>query len=297
VARTNERRTASGTGAGQHRQADQVGENGRVLRTLALVAVTLGLAALTAGACLLSYDSVHALALDANVRSSLARIYPFIGDATLVVAGCSVLALRGAGLVSRVYAWLCFVVLLAALAASDVAHAAAMTVPKKTAEITAAVLPWVLVLLVFGLLLALLRHLRRRRPSHRASGAAQTAPLAVVALAPADGPTSPVTPAQKAPVAPTDPTVPIAAIPGVSGGVPAGAAGLAGLAGLVDDAAPRPPPNRPRVQEAPFRALPFRALPFRALPFRALPGRAPPGRAPPLWLTRPLVTTLVRCRG
>jgi hypothetical protein len=232
VARTNERRAAGAASAGQHRHADPGFENGRVLRTLALVAVGVGLAALTAGACLISYDSVHALALQAGVSDSLARVYPVIGDATLVVAGCSVLALRGAGLVSKVYAWLVFMVLLAALAASDVAHAASMSIPKKTAEITAAVLPWALVLLAFGLLLALLRHVKRRRPSHRATGpvaagaagAAGTAGAAGAGTAAAAiAPSASVSPGVYAglgtaagpakPVAPTDPTVPSNAVP------------------------------------------------------------------------------------
>ncbi len=61
------------------------------------VAVAVGLAALTAAACVLSYSSVHHFAMQAGVSASLARIYPLIFDAMLAVAGCSVLALRGAG--------------------------------------------------------------------------------------------------------------------------------------------------------------------------------------------------------
>ena len=88
---------------------------GRVLRILALIAVAVGLAALTAAACVLSYSSVHHLAIQAGVHGRLASVYPLIFDAILVVAGCSVLALRGAGLVSRLYSWLCMLVLLAGI--------------------------------------------------------------------------------------------------------------------------------------------------------------------------------------
>ncbi len=105
---------------GQHRRVESQGENGgRVLRLLALIAVAGGVIALTAGACVLSYTSVHDFALHAGVSGSLAKIYPGIADAMLVIAGCAVLALRGAGLISKIYAWLCFIMLLAAIAAGS----------------------------------------------------------------------------------------------------------------------------------------------------------------------------------
>jgi hypothetical protein len=151
------------------------GENGRALRTLALVAVVVGLIALTAAACVLSYSSVHDFALRAGISPSLARIYPDICDAMLVMAGCSVLALRGAGLLSKLYGWLCFIGLLGALAASSTVHEAGLNVPLRAAEITAAVFPWALVLVAFGLLLTLLRHARRRRQAQRASSTAADA--------------------------------------------------------------------------------------------------------------------------
>jgi hypothetical protein len=140
---------------------------GQVLRVLALIAVAVGLAALTAAACVLSYSSVHHLAIQAGVHGRLASIYPIIFDALLVVAGCSVLALRGAGLVSRVYSWLCVLVLLAALAAGGALHAAAVKVPHKLAAVVAAIVPWALVLIGFGLLVAMLRYGRLRRLAKR----------------------------------------------------------------------------------------------------------------------------------
>jgi hypothetical protein len=132
----------------------------------------IGLVALTTAACVLSYSSVHDFALSAGISRPLARIYPDIGDAMLVMAGCSVLALRGAGLLSKVYGWLSFILLLGALAASSVMREAGFNMPLRAAEITAAVFPWALVLVAFGLLLALLRHARRRRQAHRANSAA-----------------------------------------------------------------------------------------------------------------------------
>jgi hypothetical protein len=138
-----------------------------VLRVLALIAVAVGLTALTAAACVLSYSSVHYLATQAGVHGRLARIYPLIFDAVLVVAGCSVLALRGAGLVSRLYSWLCLLVLLSALAAGGALHAAAVKIPHKLAAVVAAIVPWALVLIAFGLLIALLRYARLRRLGKR----------------------------------------------------------------------------------------------------------------------------------
>ena len=142
-------------------------ESGRALRLLALIAVAGGLAALTAAACTLSYASIHHLAIDAGVSRRLAAIYPLIFDALLVIAGCALLALRGAGLPSKVYAWFCLLLLLGALAAGSAARAAAIHIPHRRAEIVAAVVPWALVLIGFGLLLALLRYARIRRLGRR----------------------------------------------------------------------------------------------------------------------------------
>jgi hypothetical protein len=167
---------------------------GRALRLLALIAVAIGLAALTAAACTLSYSSIHHLAIDAGVSRRLAAIYPFIFDALLVIAGCAVLALRGAGPLSKIYAWFCLLVLLSALAAGGAAHAAAIHIPHRLAGIVAAIVPWALVLIGFGLLLALLRYARIRRqgrslrrangPTASASQDADTAePSEVVVIA------------------------------------------------------------------------------------------------------------------
>ncbi len=138
-------------------------DSGRALRLLGLVAVAVGLAALTAAACALSYSSIHHLATAAGVSPKLASIYPLIFDALLVIAGCSVLALRGAGLVSRIYGWFCLLVLLGGLAAGGAVHAAAIRIPRRLAGVVAAVVPWAIVLIGFGLLLALLRYARLRR--------------------------------------------------------------------------------------------------------------------------------------
>jgi Protein of unknown function (DUF2637) len=135
----------------------------RGLRLLALAAVVVGVLLLMAAAFVLSYPGIHAVALSAGISPRFARIYPVIFDAMLVVTCAAVLALRGAGLPSRCYAWLTMLILLAAAAGADTLHATAAKLPHKPAAATAAILPWALVLLGFGLLLSMLRQARLRR--------------------------------------------------------------------------------------------------------------------------------------
>jgi uncharacterized membrane protein YgcG len=134
-----------------------------VLRGLALWAVAAGVVVLAAAAFVLSYPGIHAVALHAGVSRSLARIYPVIFDAMLVIACAAVLSLRGAGLVSRCYAWLSLLVLLAAAAGADTLHSTGTRLPHRQAAAAAAIIPWALLLIGFGLLLAMLRHARLRR--------------------------------------------------------------------------------------------------------------------------------------
>ncbi len=232
---------------------------GRVLRVLALIAVAIGLAAVTAAACALSYSSIHYLATAASVSPRLARLYPLIFDALLVLAGCSVLALRGAGLVSRVYSWLCLLVLLAALAGGGAVRAAAVKVPHRLAGILAAVIPWALVLIGFGLLLALLRYARIRRLGQQPAEAGQDgepAELVVIgsATAPPDraaGPAALVPGFTKTPATPGSPGQPAVTRTGGS-------------------------PEAPTAPQAPVPAAPARATPVAAAPEWATPVPASP---------------------
>jgi len=75
------------------------------LRAAALAAVALGVMLLAAAAFVLSYEGIHHIALRAGVSPELAKLYPIIFDVMLVVAGAAALALRGAGLWARCYAW------------------------------------------------------------------------------------------------------------------------------------------------------------------------------------------------
>ena len=135
----------------------------RTLRLVALIAAIAGVILLAALAFALSYGGIHALARQAGMSAGMARLFPIIFDAMLVVSCVAVLLLRGAGWWRRGYAWLITLVLLAAVAAGDAVHAAGTHLPHRPAAITAAVLPWVLLLLAFSLLLSMLRQFRHHR--------------------------------------------------------------------------------------------------------------------------------------
>ena len=138
-------------------------DNHSGLRLLALAAVAAGVILLAAAAFVLSYSGIHAVALSAGVSPRLAKLYPLIFDAMLVVACAAVLALRSAGLPSRTYAWLSMLALLAAAAAADALNATGVKLPHRPTAAVIAILPWALVLIGFGLLLCMLRHARQRR--------------------------------------------------------------------------------------------------------------------------------------
>jgi hypothetical protein len=195
-------------------RAAQPAGSQRALRFLALAAVIVGVLGLAAAAFELSYPGIHAIALVAGVSPALARLYPLIFDAMLVVASAAILSLRGAGVVTRCYAWFSLLLLLCAAAGADALHAAGSKLPHRGTAATAAIIPWVLVLLGFGLLLAMLRHARLRRAQAvqaRASAAppaavpAARAPAAVVpaAVVPAAVVQAAVTPAADVPAAVT----------------------------------------------------------------------------------------------
>jgi Protein of unknown function (DUF2637) len=133
------------------------------LRIVAVVAACVGVVALVAGAFVFSYPGLHAVALQARVSPRLAKGYPLMFDALLVVAMPAALILRGAGWPSRLLAWVVLLALLCAAAGADALHAAGGHLKARPAAITAAILPWALVLIAFVLLLTMLQHSRARR--------------------------------------------------------------------------------------------------------------------------------------
>jgi len=152
-----------------------------MLRAAALAAVALGVMLLAAAAFVLSYEGIHHIALRAGVSPGLAKLYPLIFDVMLVVAGAAALALRGAGWWARCYAWGSLLIVLAAMAVGNVVYATRTTLPTQPTKVALAVIPWVLLLMAFGLLLALLRHFRSTRSSTAIVAAGATASGAAVA--------------------------------------------------------------------------------------------------------------------
>src|SRR5215468_4322546 len=68
------------------------------LRVAALATVAVGVVLLAAAAFVLSYQGIHQIARQAGVSPGLAKLYPLIFDAMLVIAGAAVLLLMAFGL-------------------------------------------------------------------------------------------------------------------------------------------------------------------------------------------------------
>lgn len=144
---------------------------------LVQLAVIIVVAAVAAATFMLSYAGVHAVALQAGVPRDLARYYPGILDAVLVIACAAAPVLRDARWWVRCYAWLAILVVVVVIGGIDAVHAMNVTLPHRATAGVAAVLPWALLLLAFSLWLTILRHLR-------AQHAVREAEMADVAEAP-----------------------------------------------------------------------------------------------------------------
>ncbi len=257
-----------------------------VLRVAALIAAILGVLVLAAAAFVLSYPGIHQLARTAGMSVTLARIFPVIFDALLVVAIAAVLSLHGAGWWRRGYSWLITLLLLAAMAAGGVLHALHPHIPHRTAAVTAAVLPWALLLIAFSLLLSMLRQFRH---AHADAAAAQAAPSPASAepRTGLDGLLSPggprIVPAQ--PSRAGSATAPAAPTPANSAPVPATPASQAaarpprpsrspGHSSRAHSSQPSPGPGHPRTGHRAHQHCPHH--PPGAVPARRGP---PPDRA------------------
>src|ERR1700749_2383736 len=113
------------SGPAQHRNWTRWLVN--VLGALALIAVA-------AAAFVFSYDGVHAIALLGGMSKQLARYYPGLFDAVLVIACVAAVMLRDGRWWARLWAWLVAILVLAAIGAADVAHATSYTLPHRTTE-------------------------------------------------------------------------------------------------------------------------------------------------------------------
>ena len=139
------------------------------LRLAALTAVIAGVMLVALAAFLLSYEGIHQIALQAGVSPALAKLYPLMLDAMLVVACSAALALRNAGWWTKFYVWLSLLLLLGAMAAGDALHATGVRLTTQPARAVIAIIPWVLLLMGFGMWLVMLRQWRKIRAAAAAS--------------------------------------------------------------------------------------------------------------------------------
>jgi hypothetical protein len=222
--------------------------------------------AVAAGTFFLSYPGVHAIARQGGVSGQLARFYPGLFDAVLVIACVAAVMLRDARWWARCWAWLVAIVILGAIGAADVLHAMSYGLRQRPTEGVVAAAPVAAVLLAFSLFLTLLRQ-SRPRP-------AQAAPGQGLTRGPADGgavdqPTAPMmfsnvetVPALAAGAGPRPPAPPIA--------LPAGPP-TADRTDDVDDDADREPDETARVTEAPNTTAPVTEVPVAEAPATQAP--------------------------
>jgi hypothetical protein len=156
------------------------------LHRLVNFAVAIVVLAVAAGTFFLSYPGVHAIARQGGVSGQLARFYPALFDAVLVIACVAAVMLRDARWWARCWAWLVAIVILGAIGTTDVLHAMSYGLRQRPTEGVVAAAPVVAVLLAFSLFLTMLRQ-SRPQPADAAPSQAPT-------RGPADGAEPPTAP-------------------------------------------------------------------------------------------------------
>jgi hypothetical protein len=134
------------------------------LHRLVNFAVAVVVLAVAAGTFFLSYPGVHAIARQGGVSGQLARFYPALFDAVLVIACVAAVMLRDARWWARCWAWLVAIVVLGAIGATDVLHAMSYGLRQRPTEGVVAAAPVAAVLLAFSLFLTMLRQSRPQSP-------------------------------------------------------------------------------------------------------------------------------------
>jgi Protein of unknown function (DUF2637) len=233
------------------------------LHRLANVVVAIVVLAVAAGMFVFSYPGVHAIARQGGVSGQLARFYPALFDAVLVIACVAAVMLRDARWWARCWAWLVAIVVLGAIGATDVLHAMSYGLRQRPTEGVVAAAPVAAVLLAFSLFLTMLR---QSRPQP-----ADAAPGRVPARGPADDgaaeqPTAPmmisnvdIVPTLAAGAAARPPAPPIALPAAPAGASPAGPS----PAGLSDDDVDQAPYAPVTVTQTP-EAAPTQEIPALA---------------------------------
>ncbi|MCG5217006.1 DUF2637 domain-containing protein [Streptosporangium soli] len=152
--------------AGQSSRPSPATEPGRMtltLRRLGIALTGLGVTALGATACVLSFDDFRVLAEKGQARADLAYLYPAGFDALLAVALISVLLLRSARLHVRLQAAVVLVLLVLAAATVEVTTAVGTTIDVRQAAVGVAVTPWVMLVIALWLWLLMIKHAHDRR--------------------------------------------------------------------------------------------------------------------------------------
>ncbi|MER5647316.1 hypothetical protein [Streptosporangium sp. NPDC002524] len=139
------------------------------LRRAGIAVTGVGVAALTAAACVLSFEDLRALAVAGRAPAGLAYLYPAAFDALLVIAMIGVLLLRGGWWPVRLQAGLVLTLLFAGAAAAEVSTAMRMAVDEGRAAVVVAVAPWVMLVLALWLWLLLIKHAAARRAASDAA--------------------------------------------------------------------------------------------------------------------------------
>ncbi|NYF40236.1 DUF2637 domain-containing protein [Streptosporangium sandarakinum] len=134
-----------------------------VLRRAGIALAGICVAALTAAACVLSFEDLRALAVTGEADPGLAYLYPAAFDALLVIAMTAALLLWNGRWPARLQAGLVLALLLAAASAAEVTTAMRAPVDVRQAAVGVAVAPWVMVLLALWLWFLLIKHGAGRR--------------------------------------------------------------------------------------------------------------------------------------
>ncbi|MBO0801749.1 MAG: DUF2637 domain-containing protein [Nocardiopsaceae bacterium] len=179
-------------------------------RSLALLAVVVFLLVLAVATFTLSYSGIHVIALRAGMSAHLARFYPGLLDAALVIACLAAVLLHDGRWWARWYAWLAVILIVAVGGGANALHAMNVTLPHRQTAGAVAAAPWVLLLLAFSLWLTILRQSRSRRDVPRQARETpqarqtQTVPLATMLQDPEPRDLEPQAPAPQDPE-PRDP--------------------------------------------------------------------------------------------
>jgi hypothetical protein len=141
----------------------------------------LGVAALAAGAFVLSYDDLRSLALRGGASRHWAFLYPGMIDGLVVVIILAIVTARRSGWGSRALRWLLLLALIAGAGAAGIQRAVKgyAVLPDTWVKVGVAAAPWAILILAVWLWIAMIKQVRSLRtpPSRSAEPAEPTEPV------------------------------------------------------------------------------------------------------------------------